>query len=112
MTWEIIFYITPNGQPIIQKFFNSLSDIPHAKLLKEIDLLETYGAELGMPHAKAMGDGLIELRVRGEQEVRVLYAFAKGRRIYFLHGFIKKSKTTPKKELDIAHRRKKEIENL
>lgn len=62
-----------------------------------------------MPHAKAMGGGLIELRVRGKQEVRVFYAFALGKRIYLLHGFIKKTQARPKKELDIARQRQAEI---
>lgn len=110
MVWEILFYITPNGQPVVQKFIDSLPEIPHAKLLRQIDLLEVYGADLGMPHARAMGSGLLELRVRGKQEVRVFYAFARERRVYLLHGFIKKSKTTPRHELDIALQRKKEIE--
>lgn len=76
MNWETILYETPGGQPVVQKFFDSLPKISHAKLLRQIDLLESYGPELGMPHTKVMGNGLIELRVRGKQEVRVLYVFA------------------------------------
>jgi phage-related protein len=110
MNWEIIFYKTPSGQPVVQNFIDALPKIPHAKLLRQIDLLETYGTNLGMPHARAMGNGLLELRVRGQTDVRVFYAFAKGRRIYLLHGFVKKRQTTPKHELDIARQRKKEVE--
>lgn len=51
----------------------------------------------------------MELRVRGKQEARVFYAFVRGTRIYLLHVFVKKGKTTPKKELDIARRRQAEI---
>ncbi len=47
-----------------------------------------------MTHAKAMVGVLIELRVRGKQEVRVFYAFTVGKRIYLLHAFIKKTKKT------------------
>jgi phage-related protein len=112
MAWDIEYYKTPSGHEVVNDFINSLQKIPHAKLLRELDLLETYGAELGMPHAKAMSGGLLELRVRGQTDVRVFYAFAKARRIYLLHGFIKKRQTTPKHELDIALKRKKEIEAL
>ena len=63
-----------------------------------------------MPHAKGMGSGLIELRVRGRQEVRIFYAFVLGKRIYLLHAFVKKTKTTPNRELAIARERKTEIE--
>jgi phage-related protein len=115
MDWEIIFYITPGGQPVVQNFIDDLPKPTHAKALRQIDLLELMGADLGMPHAKALGDGLVELRVRsgrGTQEVRVFYVFAKGRRIYLLHGFIKKTQQTPDKELRIARQRKKEVEGL
>ena len=112
MNWEILLYTTPAGQPVVQKFIDSLPTIPHAKLLRQIDLLETYGSELGMPHAKAMGGGLLELRVRGQTDVRAFYVFVSGHRIYLLHGFVKKSQATPKKELELALKRKKEIEAL
>jgi phage-related protein len=112
MEWEILFYLTPSGQPVVQNFIDALPKITHAKLLRQIDLLEAHGTQLGMPHARTMGGGLLELRVRGQTDVRVFYAFAKGRRIYLLHGFVKKRQATPKHELDIALQRKKEIESL
>jgi phage-related protein len=110
MAWEVIFYTTPNGQPVVENFIDSLQTIPHSKLLRELDLLETYGADLGMPHTRPMGGGLLELRIRGQTDVRVFYAFTKGRRIYLLHGFIKKRQATPKHELDIALQRKRELD--
>ncbi len=112
MEWEILFYKTPNGKPVVQKFIDDLPEVSRTRIARNIDLLEQYGTQLGMPHARPMGDGLLELRVRGKQDVRVFYAFAKGRRIYLLHGFIKKRQTTPKHEIDIALDRKAEIEKL
>ena len=112
MEWEILFYKTPNGKPVVQKFIDDLPEVSRTRIARNIDLFEQYGTQLGMPHARPMGDGLLELRVRGKQDVRVFYAFAKGRRIYLLHGFIKKRQTTPKHEIDIALERKAEIEKL
>jgi phage-related protein len=112
MDWEIIFYITPSGQPVVQKFIDDLPKPTRAKVLRQIDLLELMGTDLGMPHAKALGDGLVELRVRsgrGTHEVRVFYAFAVRRQIYLLHAFVKKTQATPKRELDIARERQKQI---
>ena len=109
MTWEIIYYETPSGQAVIKEFIDNLQASTQAKLARQLDLLEEHGNQLGMPHAKAMGGGLIELRVRGKQEVRVFYAYTVGKRIYLLHGFIKKTQTTPKKELAIARQRQTEI---
>ena len=109
MPREIIYYDTPRGKEVIKDFIDGLQENTQAKLGRQLDLLEEHGSQLGMPHARAMGGGLIELRVRGKQEVRVFYAFAVGKRIYLLHGFIKKTQTTPKKELDTARQRQAEI---
>lgn len=112
MKWKVVYYETPSGQPVVEKFIDSLNAIIRAKLAHQLILLEEYGIELTMPHAKPMGGGLYELRTRGKTEVRVFYVFAKARNVYLLHGFIKKTQTTPIKELNIARERKKIIEDL
>ncbi len=112
MSWKITYYKTASGQDVIKDFIDNLQENAQAKLGRQLDLLEEHGNQLGMPHAKAMGGGLIELRVRGRQEVRIFYAFALGKRIYLLHAFVKKTKTTPNRELVIARERKAEIEKL
>ena len=74
--------------------------------------MEIYGPDLGMPHTRAMGDGLFELRLKaGEGIARVFYCTRVGRRIVVLHHFIKKMDKTPARELSVARTRMKEIEN-
>lgn len=109
MSWDIEYYKTPSGQDVIKDFIGKLQENTQAKLGRQLDLLEQYGNELGMPHAKALGGGLMELRVRGRQEVRVFYVFVVGKRIYLLHAFVKKSQATPSKELSLARSRQAEI---
>jgi len=41
----------------------------------------------------------------GRHEVRIFYAFFPGQRIVLLHGFLKKTRTIPTRELEIAHGR-------
>ncbi len=44
-----------------------------------IDLLIDFGPSLRMPHSRAMGGGLFELRSRGREGIgRVLYCFVLG----------------------------------
>jgi phage-related protein len=63
-----------------------------------------------MPHSRAMGDGLFEVRPRGREGIgRALYCFAVGKRIVVLHAFIKKTQQTPEKELRLARKRMKEV---
>ena len=72
--------------------------------------MERYGPDLGMPHTRAMGEGLFELRLTvAEGIVRVFYCTLVGRRIVMLHQFIKKFEKTPRKELEIARKRMKEV---
>jgi phage-related protein len=71
-----------------------------------------YGLDLGMPHARAMGGGLFELRLKGTEGIaRVLYCTMIGKRLMILHQFTKKTKKTPPKELGIARRRMKEVKD-
>ncbi len=110
MAWKILMYETPSGQAVVEQFILSMQKSTKGKFIRQLDLLEEFGPHLNMPHARPMGDGLYELRVRGKQEVHILYVFAKESNIYLLHSFQKKSQTTPKKELDLARNRKAEIE--
>ncbi|MBM2827486.1 MAG: hypothetical protein HW408_18 [Actinobacteria bacterium] len=74
------------------------------------ELLEEFGLELRMPHSRAMGGGLFELRPRGREGIaRVFYCTKVGRKIIILHSFIKKANETPKRELAIARRRQREV---
>lgn len=83
-----------------------------ARFIRYAERMEVYGPDLGMPHTKAMGDGLFELRLKaGEGIARVFYCTRVGQRIVMLHYFIKKTEKTPAKELLIARIRMKEIQD-
>lgn len=74
--------------------------------------MKQYGANLGMPHSRAMGGGLFELRLKDTSGIaRVFYCVVHERRIVMLHSFIKKTEATPKRDLEIARRRKKEMDH-
>ena len=69
-----------------------------------------FGPNLKEPHTKALGNGLFELRLKSREGIaRVLYCTVVGRSIIMLHVFIKKSKKTPRRELEIAIQRMQEI---
>lgn len=77
-----------------------------------IELLAEYGPSLRLPHSKAFGDGLFELRPRGKMGIgRAFYCFLAGKHIVVLHAFIKKSQQTPERELNLARKRLKELKN-
>ena len=74
--------------------------------------MKQFGANPGLPLSRAMGGGLFELRLKDADGIaRVFYCVVHERRIVMLHSFIKKTQVTPKRELDIARRRKKEVDH-
>jgi phage-related protein len=64
-----------------------------------------------LPHFRAFGDGLFELRPRGRSGIgRAFYGFKVGKRIVVLHAFIKKTQQTPDRELKLAKQRLKTLQ--
>jgi len=81
-----------------------------ADFARLIELLIEFGPDLRTPHSRAMGGGLFELRPRGRESIgRALYCFAAGQRVVVVHVFIKKSQSTPQRDLNVARRRMKEV---
>ena len=77
-----------------------------------VELLTEYGPSLRLPHSRAFGDGLFELRPRGRSGIgRAFYCFMLGKRIVVLRAFIKKTQQTPDRELALARRRFKELKD-
>ncbi|MBA4151627.1 MAG: type II toxin-antitoxin system RelE/ParE family toxin [Acinetobacter sp.] len=107
MTWKIE-YPYEDVEQFVLKLPIGLS----AKYFHLTDLMLEFGADLGMPHTKAMPDGLCELRVKGREGIaRVFYCTKVGKRIVMLHAFIKKTPKTPTKELRKAQQRLSEVKN-
>lgn len=107
MKWKISFYSDRVESEVLKLPAGFV-----ARFIRYAERMEIYGPDLGMPHTKAMGDGLFELRLKGAEGIaRVFYCTMVAHRIVVLHHFIKKTDKTPAKELSIARTRKKEIEN-
>lgn len=75
-----------------------------ARVYRLINLLQIFGNRLIMPYSKQIGPNLFELRVRGQQEIRIFYGFVR-RQAVIAHYCVKKSQKIPKKEYDLAHNR-------
>lgn len=105
MSWRISFYSVALEQEILR-----LSPPLVARFMRYAERMETFGPDLGMPHTRALGDGLCELRLKGPRAiVRVFYCVCAGYRIMMLHQYVKKSEKAPRKELDVARRRMREV---
>jgi phage-related protein len=77
---------------------------------KDIQKVE-FGWPIGMPYCRPLGRGLWEVRsdISSGRIARILFCIMAGDMV-LLHGFVKKTQKTPPQEIDLALRRKKELE--
>lgn len=74
--------------------------------------MEQHGPDLGMPYTRPMGRGLFEVRAKGSEGIgRAFFCTVMGSRIVILHAFIKKTEKTPRREIEIALKRMKEVKH-
>ncbi len=105
MKWSIEYYSSELENEIL-----SLPDGLLARYLRLTDLMLEFGSNLGMPHTKFIGEGLIELRIKSKEGIaRVFFCTMIGKKIIMLHLCLKKSNKTPKKEIQIVRKRIKEV---
>ncbi len=107
MSWAITYFSESVQQELLMMPAGFL-----ARYLRYTDRMEVFGPDLGMPHTRAIGDGLFELRLKAAEGIaRVFYCTMVGKKIMVLHQFIKKTDKTPPRELETARRRMKEVKN-
>ena len=105
MDYTIVYY-----SAAVQARILELPDVLAARYIVLTRRMVALGPNLGEPHTKAFGDGLLELRLKAREGiVRDLFCTLVGKRIVMLHSFIKKTERTPLREREIAEARMKEI---
>lgn len=109
--WNVDFYRTKDNIAPVENFLNSLNIKMRAKALHELNILQQFGMNLREPHSKPIKDGIFELRIKlGSDISRIFYFFCIGNRIILTNGFIKKTRSTPKSEINKALRYKADYE--
>ena len=105
MPWTVKFYQDERGRYPVREFLDNLPQDDQARILQTARLLEDFGLQLGAPYVKAVRGKLWELRVRsGRARYRILYFAFVGQQFILLHGFVKKTAKTPRREIEIAER--------
>ena len=107
MPWQITYYSDSLQEDLLQ-----LPAGIQARYVHITQRMLLLGPDLGMPHTRALGKGLFEIRAKSSEGIgRVFYCTMIGQRIVMLHSFVKKTQATPSKELQLARRRMKEIQD-
>ncbi len=94
-------------------FLEELNTQERAEILayiEEFRVAKSSASPIADALTKYLGNGILELRVRHTNRIsRSLFFYFAGKRIIFTHGFIKKTRTTPRVELEKAERYRSEF---
>ncbi|WPJ94937.1 type II toxin-antitoxin system RelE/ParE family toxin [Coraliomargarita algicola] len=96
----------------VEKELEALPVDMQARFSRVVSLIEEFGLpHVGMPHLRHLQDKLWEMRLTGRDGIsRALYVTARGEKVVVVRVFIKKTRTTPPREIRLALERAKEIE--
>ena len=107
----LVFFRLGNGGEPVRDWLKGLP-VDERKAIGRNLLRAQWRWPVGMPLCRAMGRGLWEIRtdLPTKRTARVLLCFHKSR-LVALHGFIKKTRKTPDQDLELARKRKEELES-
>lgn len=93
--YEIIFYEDKNGKSEVADWIRDF------KIVSYFNQLEKMGTRVGAPVTKHLEGEIWELR---PFENRILYAYFQDNKFIILSHFVKKTRKTPRRELEKAKR--------
>ncbi len=104
----LVFFCTDKGREPVREWLLGLEEEDRHTIGQDLMSVQ-YGWPVGMPLCRNLGNGLWEARsdISAKGIARVIFFFDDGELIA-LHGFVKKTRKTPKQDIDKALKRKKE----
>jgi putative addiction module killer protein len=99
--WQIHYWTNESGKSPIEKWLDKLTKEQFTYVAEELDILEQLGNNLKLPHSRALGKGLFELRER-QFGYRLYYCFKENKIIILLAAGDKKSQ---EKDIKVAYKR-------
>lgn len=106
MTWSFVFL---NAE--VKAELDALPADTRASFERIVQLVQAVGLErVHEPYIKHIDGRIWEMRLRGREGIaRALYVTAIGRRVVILRVFVKKTQKTPRREIELAQQRAKEV---
>jgi phage-related protein len=107
----VVFYRTDTGNEPVRQWLKAMESEERRLIGEDIKTVE-FGWPVGMPTCRPLGEGLHEVRTNlpGNRIARVLFYVDKLQRMVLLHGFVKKTRTTPDADLNLARANKRRHE--
>jgi len=96
----------------VRKELNALPRDMQAKFEHIVTLIREFGLErVHEPYIKHLDGRLWEMRMKGRDGIsRALYVTVREKRVVVVRVFVKKTQKTPRREIELALTRAKEIE--
>lgn len=98
--WKIHYWYSGSKANPVEKWLDCLENDQLISVSKELKLLGLGGPNLKLPHSKALGKGIFELRER-HYGLRIYYGFLDDAIIVLSAG----DKSSQKKDISIAYKR-------
>jgi phage-related protein len=101
------FYRSDSGREPVREWLKRLDSEDRKAIGEDIKDVE-FSWPIGMPLVRSLGRELWEVRssLLGGRIARVVFCIERERMV-LLHGFIKKTRTTPQHDMDLALKRKR-----
>ena len=101
MTWRV-----ETLNETVERELNALPADMQARFARIGRLIGTFGLErVGAPHVRHLTGPLWEIRLSDRDGIaRALYIVATGRRVVVVRAFVKKTRRTPRREIELALR--------
>ena len=95
----------------VDEELNALPADMRARFTRVVRLIESFGVDrVGQPHVKHLQGRVWEMRLQGRDGIaRALYVTVIGQRVVVVRVFVKKTQKTPRREIELALERAKEI---
>lgn len=105
-------YETSAGKKVVRDWLRSFAKEDRAILGEDLKTLQ-IGFPMGLPLCRSLGAGLWEVRstlpiMRVEARM-IFFQDSRVQTLVIVHGFIKKSQKTPRRDIETALRRKAEL---
>ena len=106
----LVFFRTVAGSEPVREWLQGLDQTERHAIGRDL-LRAQWRWPVGMPLGRPLGNGLWEVRtdLPTKRTARVLLCIYRGH-LVALHGFLKKTRTTPDEDLELARKRQKELE--
>ncbi len=98
---QVNFFRQKNGKEPVRDWLQSLPTADRKLIGQDIKTVQ-WGWPLGMPLVRSLGNGLWEIRTDLPERIARVVFCTRDDHLVLLHGFIKKTQKTPKKDIVLA----------